>query len=130
MADENRAIPPQLPSPAELRLLRELWRHGELSVRELQHRVQDRWPAGYTTVLKLLQRMHAKGLVSRRREARAHLYRALPAEESVERRMARDFVASVFEGSVERLLQRALPQGKADASAVAEIQRLLREMEP
>jgi predicted transcriptional regulator len=119
-----------IPSDAELKLLRQLWWGGELSVRELHDRVRTKWPVGYTTVLKLLQRMHAKGLVTRRRDGRAHVYRAVHGEAALERRMARDFLARVFDGSVERLVSRALPEEAASAEELAEIQRLLRRMEP
>lgn len=118
-----------LPSEAELKLLRELWEHGEQSVAELHARVEVGWPVGYTTVLKLLQRMTEKRLVTRRPEGRLHLYRSAVTREGTERRVARSFLRRTFGGSLERLLQSALPTGRARAEEIAEIRRLLDQLE-
>ena len=118
-----------LPSDAELKLLRELWEHGEQSVGDLHERVQDYWAVGYTTVLKLLQRMLDKELVERRREGRAHLYRSAVRRETTERRVARSFLRRTFDGSIEALLQSALPAGRARHEEIEEIRRLLDRLE-
>ena len=118
-----------LPSDAELKLLRELWEHGEQSVGDLHERVQDYWPVGYTTVLKLLQRMTDKGLVTRRSSGRAHLYRPAVAREKTERRVARSFLQQTFGGSIEALVQSALPTGRARREEIEEIRRLLDRLE-
>lgn len=120
---------PALPSDAELKLLRELWERGEQSVGDLHERVQPDWPVGYTTVLKLLQRMTDKGLVVRRQEGRGHLYRPAVERESTERRVTRSFLRRTFGGSVERLLQSALPTGPARREEIEEIRRLLDRLE-
>lgn len=121
--------PATLPSDAELKLLRELWAHGEQSVGDLHERVQDYWPVGYTTVLKLLQRMTDKELVTRRQEGRAHMYRPAVERARTERRVARSFVEQTFGGSIEALLQSALPTGRARAEEIEEIRRLLDRLE-
>jgi len=118
-----------LPSDAELKLLRELWEHGEQSVGDLHERVQEYWPVGYTTVLKLLQRMTDKGLVARRAVGRAHLYCSAVPREKTERRVARSFLEHTFGGSMERLLQSALPTGRARSEEIEEIRRLLDRLE-
>lgn len=118
-----------LPSDAELKILRELWEHGEQSVSDLHTRLEPDWPVGYTTVLKLLQRMIDKGLVARRQEGRAHIYQPAVERESIERRVTRSFLRRTFAGSVERLLQSALPTGPARRDEIEEIRRLLDRME-
>lgn len=120
---------PPLPSDAELKLLRELWTHGEQSVNDLHERVQDHWPVGYTTILKLLQRMLDKNLVQRRRDGRAHLYRSAVQKASTERKVARSFLQRAFDGSIEQLLQSALPAGRARGHEIEEIRRLLDRLE-
>jgi BlaI family penicillinase repressor len=127
MGKERRS--PPLPSDAELKVLRELWHAGELTVREVHERVRDDWPVRSTTVLKLLQRMFEKGLVRRREDGRAHRYRAGVEEEQLERRLVRDFLSRTFEGSVQRLIQRALPEDPADPEDLEEIRRILDRMD-
>lgn len=120
---------PSLPSDAELRVLRGLWRGGEQTVRELHERLTPEWDVGYTTILKLLQRMREKGLVSRTSEGRAHVYRAAIREAATERRLVRDLASRAFGGSMSRLLQRALPAEAADSEELEEIRRLLERLD-
>ena len=56
------------PTEAELTILQVLWRRGPSSVREVWHDLGEK--SGYTTVLKFLQIMHAKGLVRRDEQRR------------------------------------------------------------
>lgn len=98
-------------------------------MREIHDRVADDWPVGYTTVLKSLQRMLEKGLVTRREEGRAHRYRAVSTEKRTQRRLARELAEKAFGGSISRLVQAALPGGRARAGELEEIRRMLREIE-
>jgi BlaI family penicillinase repressor len=53
------------PTDAELAILRVLWRLGPSTVRQVQEALMRLQPTGYTTALKQLQIMAAKGLVDR-----------------------------------------------------------------
>jgi BlaI family penicillinase repressor len=117
----------RLPSDAELRILRHLWGRGEQTVREVHDHLSSGWDVGYTTVLKLLQRLHKKGMVERRRQGRAHVYRAVVTRERTERRVVRDFLERTMEGSLSGLLQRALPEKRISPEELHELQRLLDE---
>lgn len=129
MSARKPTSPPPLPSDAELKILRELWVHGESTVREIHERVASEWPVGYTTVLKLLQRMLEKGLVTRHEEGRAHVYRAAASEQRTRRRFARELVERAFGGSVRGLVEAALPAGRARADEIEEIRKMLRRIE-
>jgi predicted transcriptional regulator len=85
---------------------------------------------GYTSVLKLLQIMTAKGTVRRRDETqRAHVYEAcLPAEQT-KRQLAGDMLQRVFEGSASQLMMHALAGNRASRDEIEEIRRLLDEYE-
>jgi predicted transcriptional regulator len=56
------------PTPGEPEPLRVLWHRAPSTVREVLGDLAAATP-GYTTVLKLLQVMHPKGLVERARKA-------------------------------------------------------------
>lgn len=116
-----------LPSDAELRILRHLWERGEQTVRQVHEDLSADWDVGYTTVLKLLQRLHEKSLVERRREGRAHVYRAVVSRERTERRLVRDFLDRAMDGSLSGLIQRALPEKPASHEELEELRRLLDE---
>jgi predicted transcriptional regulator len=84
---------------------------------------------GYTSVLKFLQIMTAKGTVRRNETHRAHVYEAcLPAEQT-KRQLAGDMLHRVFEGSASQLMMHALAGRKASREEIDELRRLLNQYE-
>jgi len=63
-----------LPQLRELAILTVLWRRGPSTVREVMEELSRHKPTGYTTVLKLLQIMVEKSLVTRDDSGRSHVY--------------------------------------------------------
>jgi predicted transcriptional regulator len=114
-----------LPTGAELQILRVLWRLGPATVREVHDALGPRRRTGYTTVLKLLQIMHQKGLVTRNEAERSHIYRARIGESVTQRRLLRDLAGRAFGGSAASLVMQALSTEKASPEDLAEIRRLL-----
>ena len=117
------------PTDGELAILRVLWRLGPSTVREVMQefcRVQE---TGYTTVLKLMQIMTEKGLLVREESARTHVYEPAMTEERTQRQLISDLLERAFSGSSKNLVMRALSAKKASREELAEIRRLLDEME-
>ena len=75
---------------AELEILTVLWSRGPSTVREVHEIVSLRKPTQYTTVLKLIQIMTAKGLVRRDEKQRAHVCEAARPREWTQRQIAGD----------------------------------------
>ncbi len=123
---QNNSMPQ--PTDAELILLRILWQNGPCTVRQI-HLSPSCKQWGYTTVLKFLQIMTEKGLVSRQAEGRAHVYQALYAEKETEEHLVKGFMERVFAGSPRRLVLGALSASKAGAEELAEIRALLDTLE-
>jgi BlaI family transcriptional regulator, penicillinase repressor len=117
------------PTDAELSILQVLWQRGPSTVREVFEAIAPEGHIGYTAVLKLMQIMAAKGLVSRDDSERAHIYYAEQSEETAQRRLTGDFVEKVFGGSSQQLVLQALASHKASTEELAEIRRLLDELE-
>jgi predicted transcriptional regulator len=63
-----------MPSQLELACMKVLWQMGSATVAEV--RAQLPRPLAYTTVMTVLDRMAAKGLVARRKHGRAYKYSA------------------------------------------------------
>jgi BlaI family penicillinase repressor len=120
---------PPRPTPAELEILRRLWKHGPSTVREVQERLDASRPTGYTTVLKLLQIMTDKGLVTRNESERAHVYQAMAPEEATQKQLVRDLVDRAFGGSASQLVLHALATRKTSRRDLARIRELLDELE-
>ncbi len=116
---------PPKPTAAELEILRVLWEHGPSTVRDVCEVLSRSKPTGYTTVLKLLQIMTAKGMVLRDEKERAHVYSAMEPAENTKRQLVSDLVQRAFAGSASQLMMHALSGRKTSLQEIAEIRRLL-----
>jgi predicted transcriptional regulator len=116
-------MPTRKPTDAELAILRVLWSRGPSTVRQVAA-TMDR-EAGYTTVLKLLQIMTEKGLVTRDETARTHIYDAAHTEDQTQRQLVMDLVERAFDGSAAKLVLQALASKKATPEELDEIRTLL-----
>jgi BlaI family transcriptional regulator, penicillinase repressor len=117
------------PTEAELAILRVLWQRGPCTVREVNDALQKARGTGYTTTLKLLQIMTEKGLVRRNDSARSHVYQASAPAETTQRQLVRDLLDRAFGGSAQQLVMQALATRRASPEELAEIRRLLDELE-
>jgi BlaI family penicillinase repressor len=117
------------PTSSELEILHILWERGPSTVREVHEALHAKRPIGYTSVLKLMQIMTAKGTVRRNEEQRAHVYEAVQPEEKTKRDLALDVIQRVFDGSASALMMHALAGRKASKEEIEEMRRLLNEHE-
>lgn len=120
------------PTGAELTILRVLWEGGPRTVREIHQVLSAGKPArpmGYTTVLKLLQIMTEKGLVTRDESQRPQIYRAAYSQQHTQRQMVGDLVQRVFGGSVKALVMQALATKKSTPEELEAMERLLDRFE-
>ena len=115
------------PTAAELELLTVLWELGPSTAKAVHQRAQRARPElASATVLRQLQVMHAKGLVTRDESQRSHVYAARQAQGQLQTRLLRDFIGRAFAGSGKALVLAAL-RGHVTREERAEIQRLLAE---
>jgi BlaI family penicillinase repressor len=124
MSDQSR-----LPTDAELEILGILWDRGPSTVRSVHDVLNARKPVGYTTALKFLQIMHEKGLVRRDERTRTHVYEATVARQQTQSALVNDLADRAFGGSASALVLGALTAKPASADEMAEIRRLLDELE-
>src|SRR2546423_13409439 len=94
------------PTDAEIAILRVLWARGPATVRDVHHELSRTQKTGYTTVLKLLQIMTDKGLVTRDETERAHVYQAVSSEERTQQGLIADLLDKAFGGSAQKLVLR------------------------
>lgn len=117
------------PTASELAILQVLWERGPSTVREVYEVLSAHKPIGYTSVLKFMQIMTAKGTVRRDEHERAHVYEAVQPEEKTKRQLALDVLQRVFDGSASELMMHALAGRKTSREEVEELRRLLDECE-
>ena len=120
-----------IPTDSELAILQQLWTYGPTTVRSVNEALneQSERPIGYTTTLKLMQLMTEKGLVTRNEDRRSHVYSAAVAQQKTQKSLLGRFVESTFGGSRSDLVLRALGDGQATPAELAEIKRLIAQLE-
>ena len=117
------------PTTSELEILDILWEKKSATVRDIHDEISKRKPTAYTTVLKLLQIMHEKGLVRRDEKGKAHIYRTARSQEQTQKRLVSDLLEKAFRGSALKLVQHVLETKPATSEELAAIRRLIREAE-
>lgn len=117
------------PTDQELQILKVLWDRGPSSVREVWKQIAQARDIGYTSVLKIMQIMRDKELVVCDARQRPQRYRAKQTQQSTLRHLARDLVERAFGGSASLLLLHALGKQPVKPEALAEIRKLLDQME-
>jgi BlaI family transcriptional regulator, penicillinase repressor len=120
-------MPHELPRPTdtELSILRVLWERGPSTVRDVHDALPRERPTGYTTVLKLLQIMTEKGLVTRDERSRSHVYSPRRSQDATQQQLVADLVHRAFGGSAAQLVMRALASVPASPDELHEIRKLL-----
>ena len=73
-----------------------VWSLGEVNVRDVAAKLER--PLAYTTVMTTLDRLYKKGLLERRKAARAFIYAARLTREEWERERANSLVAGFLAG--------------------------------
>jgi predicted transcriptional regulator len=77
----------------------------------------------------MMQVMLEKGLLTRDESVRPQVYAPAQPEEQTQRQILRDVLAKVFGGSARKLVLRAVESEKISANELAEIRKLLKQME-
>ena len=116
-----------IPSNAELEILRVLWKRGPSTVRDVHDELKRERDVGYTTVLKIMQVMAEKKLVTRDESERSHVYKPAVEEKSVKRRLVSELLDKAFDGSAAQLVMQALSDKRASPEDLKKIRKLLDE---
>ncbi|MGN6134356.1 MAG: BlaI/MecI/CopY family transcriptional regulator [Aureliella sp.] len=115
------------PTNSELAILQVLWRGGPLTVRQVHDAVAAESGVSYTTVLKTMQIMLDKGLLTRDASKRQHVYRANVTEKKTQLQIVREVLNRAFEGSLAKLVLGAIQSKATTAEELQEIQKILKE---
>ena len=111
----------------ELRVLEALWRRErEASVRDI---LPDFPRAAYTTVMTTLDRLHRKGVLDRRKDGRAFLYRPVSTREELESGLVTRALQPLLEGHDPRPILSCFVEevSRQDERLLDELERLVRE---
>jgi predicted transcriptional regulator len=121
--------PPLKPTEKELEILQILWQKGPVAVKDVHEEMGGEAANGYTTILKLLQIMYEKGLVTRQKSGKLHLYEAIASQESTQQQVIDKIISTVFQGSAAQLVMSALGNKRSSKAELLEIKKYLEKLE-
>lgn len=117
------------PTESELEILALLWELKEASVRQIHERLAETKDTGYTTTLKTMQIMHAKGMVIRDEENRSHIYQPATNQQETQKSLLKNLMSTAFGGSSKKLVMQALGQDNPSKDEIDEIRAFLDQLE-
>ena len=104
-----KTAPSIKPTAAELNLLRVLWQLGPATVKQAHLAMQaERADITYATVLRQMQLMHAKGLLTRDETQRSHVYAPAQSQNALQTNLLKELIHKAFAGSGKALVLAAL----------------------
>lgn len=123
----NMALPK--PTDGELAILQVLWAKGPGTVKVVHEALKKHRAIGYTTALKLMQIMIEKGLLTRKKFGKTHVYHPAVSEEITQKQLLDKLVDSAFQGSAMKLIMQALGNEKTTSDELAQIKLLIEKLE-
>ncbi|GJI89948.1 BlaI/MecI/CopY family transcriptional regulator [Duganella hordei] len=119
-------VTPPKPTASELEMLRLLFALGPATAKQVHAAALETRPEmNYATVLRLLQVMHTKGLLTRDESQRAHVYAPAQEQDSLQTNLLKELIQKAFSGSGKALVLAALRGGHVSKKEREEIQALL-----
>ncbi|HEY3129124.1 MAG TPA: BlaI/MecI/CopY family transcriptional regulator [Acidobacteriota bacterium] len=109
----------------ELEVMKIIWRREAVTVRDVYEELLKRRKIAYTTVMSALKTLEQKGYLRATQHDRAYVYRPTEQKNQVIRRMVREFVERVFNGSARPLVLHLLEDNRLSESDLREISRMM-----
>ena len=117
------------PTDSELEILQVLWENGPSTVRLVNDRLNEKRIVGYTTTLKIMQIMAEKGILSRLKKDRTHIYTPVLKEGETQSLLLNKLLRSAFGGSAGKLVMQALGNNKTSAEELKRIKEIIKNLE-
>ncbi|NOT02738.1 MAG: BlaI/MecI/CopY family transcriptional regulator [Phycisphaerales bacterium] len=115
---------------AEFEVLRVLWEHGPITVRQVLNHLHERSRrVAYTTVLTMLTRLEQKGYVASDKSDVAYVYRAAVTRDLVTRSKARKLVDQLYDGAAGALVLHLVRNERLSADEITELQTLIERLD-
>ena len=115
------------PTELELEILKILWDESPLPVREVRNRLETRAgrPLAHSSVITMLNIMHRKGFVRRKKDGKSFLFSPKLKKETVAGSIVGDVLSRVFEGSASEMMLNLLETADLDADELTELRKLI-----
>src|SRR5580700_87307 len=111
----------------ELEIMKVVWEHDTVTVREVYETLLKKRKVAYTTVMTMMKILEQKQYLKKNQADRAYVYRPAQPKRQVIGDMVRDFINRVFNGSAEPLLVHLVEEHDLSPQELAEIAKIRRK---
>lgn len=110
----------------ELQIMRALWDHGAICIREIQESFPERGRPAYTTIQTTVYRLESKLALRRvKKIGNAHIFEATVTRNAAQSRLIDDLLG-FFGGRTQPVMAHLIETGKLTLKDVQEAEQLLR----
>ena len=113
----------------ELEVLKIIWGQQPCSVKQVADVLAERRDYARTTTLTVIQRLHAKALVTRRKREGVWQYTAAQPRDQVLSRLVRKFVEGVLDASPAPFVAYLTQSAKLSREQIESLQSIIRSLE-
>lgn len=113
----------------ESAVIEQVWHDPDCTARDVLNRLADRHLA-YTTVVTVLDRLHKKGFLKRRRAGRAFLYRPGITQAEFDESVTRDVLEGLLKEESRPTLSTFVDLVAADEDLLKELEALVKKRRP
>ena len=114
------------PTVLELEILKVLWCDGELTGRQVRDRLAEVRDLAYTSVMTVMGIMEEKGYLKRKKLGKRFIYSPCVTEAATKKRMLRDVVDRVYEGSTMSVVVNLLESADIDSDELKQLRALIK----
>ena len=115
------------PTELELEILKVLWEDSPLPVREVRARLEAEAhrPLAHSSVITMLNIMHRKGFLRRRKEGKSFFFSPKVEKDKVAAGIMGDVMSRLFDGSPSAMVLNLLETADIDSDELAELRQLI-----
>jgi predicted transcriptional regulator len=113
----------------ELQVLRYVWEHAPVSVRDVAAHFAETRALARTTVLTVMERLRNKGFVDRTRDGGNYLYAPQREKGALLRDMVKDFTERVLGGSFDPFIAYLANDANLTNEQIADLRKLVDTLE-
>ncbi len=119
------------PTESELKILKVIWEKGPATVKMVNEllSLESEKDVGYTTTLKFMQIMAEKGLLTRSKKGRVHVYNSAIQQDDTQKLMLDKLVKNLFSGSASNLVMQALGNHETSKEELDKIKKYIEKLE-
>ena len=127
MAPRKKAQVEKPLTEVELELMNAIWALGDCTVKEVQKSLSPGRDLAYTSVATIMKILEQKGVLSSRKDDRAHTYHPLISRDEYGALSLRHLADNVFHGDPSTMVMRLLNDSELSADELQSIRKILDE---